>query len=316
MFNQDTPSYWKNRSVLVTGGTGFIGSHVVRKLLQEGADVHLTTRYAAEIKHQRIQDIYDAVSVHEVDIRNRGSFSCLPKNFDCVFHLAAYNHVGESFRQVEECFDVNAKGTANLVDYFRDNRVVYTSSSEVYGKQPFVPWFESTQPNPQSPYGVTKYAGELYCNVRKRMGQDIRVVRPFNAYGPAQSEKALIPFIIKTLLSGKPLHTTRGEQTREMNYVGDLVDGILAAGKLQSGYEGPLNLCCGKDIKICDIVRTIMSELKIRGAAWHPDQPYRPNEIWEMQASNDRAQDLLQYHPKTDFEDGIKKTIDWYRDAQ
>lgn len=301
------------KTCLVTGASGFIGSHLTNRLLQLGAKVDVVTRYGNVVKNERLKALWDDIGVYEANIVNRGSLTNIPMGYNAVFHLGAYNHVGQSFTQVEECFDVNAKGTANLVDYVGpDTRLVYVSSSEVYGKQVATPWVEMMTPNPESPYGVTKLAGEMYCRLKQRQGFNINIVRPFNAYGEYQSTKAVIPHIITTLLSGKELRTTRGEQTREFNYVGDLVDGIILAGVVDR-YEGPVNLCCGKDYRIADVVRKIMGEIGMRGMRWSTDMPYRPNEIWEMSASNRLAMKNLGWYPEVDFDEGIKKTVEWFK---
>ena len=234
----------QGKRVLVTGGSGFIGSHLVHRLLAAGATVGVTVRYGNVMKNERIKDIYDKIQVFEADLRNRGAFGEV-KAFapQVVMHLAAYNHVGESFRQVEECFDVNAKGTANLLDLCPDvEQLVYVSTSEVYGHQPGVPFVETMCPDPISPYAITKYAGELYCRLKQRIGnQSIVIVRPFNAYGPYQSAKAIIPELIINCLRGLPIRTTKGEQTREFNHVSNLVDGMILAASHQGEIDGPFN---------------------------------------------------------------------------
>src|SRR5262245_23360371 len=134
--------------VVVTGGSGFIGSHLVRRLLDGGAAVAVTVRYGNLMKNERLRDCWDRLHVIEADLRNRGALAAV-RDFapDIVFHLAAYNHVGESFRQVEECFDVNAKGTANLLDACEGvDTFVYMSTSEVYGHQPGVPFVDKMCP--------------------------------------------------------------------------------------------------------------------------------------------------------------------------
>src|SRR4051812_46149843 len=127
----------KGKRVVVTGGSGFIGSHLVRRLMDEGANVAVVVRYGNIIKNERLRPWWDRLSVIEADLRNRGALTAVAEyRPDLVFHLAAYNHVGMSFTQVEECFDVNAKGTANLVDTCQDvDRLLYVSTSEVYGHQ-------------------------------------------------------------------------------------------------------------------------------------------------------------------------------------
>jgi UDP-glucose 4-epimerase len=235
---------------------------------------------------------------------------------EIVFHLAAYNHVGQSFAQVEECFDVNAKGSANLFDYSESAaRFVYISSSEVYGHQTSIPFVETMEPQPISPYAITKYAGELYCRMKQRMEGSGRTVilRPFNAYGPYQSSKAIIPELILKCLQGVPIECTKGEQTREFNFVEDLVDGFLKAGTPSERIEGPVNLAAGEEVRIADLVQLVAkltgsrSELRI-GAL-----PYRPTEIWRMRGDPSRAKQMLGWKPQTPLEEGLRKTVAWFQ---
>src|SRR3989338_6704694 len=158
----------KNKKVLVTGGAGFIGSSLVRRLVEEKADVSVLVRYNSKIDNVRLSPLWEKLDIIEGDIRNTDSLKQLEKKgFDVVFHLAAYNHVGHSFTHVSECFDVNAKGTANLLDAFQgDCRFIYTSTSEIYSLQETVPFNEEMNPRPISPYSISKYAGELYCRMK------------------------------------------------------------------------------------------------------------------------------------------------------
>lgn len=307
----------QGKRVLVTGGSGFIGSHLVHRLLGEGAQVAVTVRYGNVMKNERLRNDYERIEVIEADLRNRGALSAI-RQFDpeIVFHLAAYNHVGESFRQVEECFDVNAKGTANILDVSEGaRRFVYISTSEVYGHQPSVPFTESQCPEPISPYSITKYAGELYCRMRERMsgGPSIVILRPFNAFGPYQSAKAIIPELIITCLRNQPVHTTLGEQTREFNFVSNLVDGILLAGAHPGNIEGPINLAAAEEISIRDLVRKIAALTETRSKIEIGAIPYRPTEIWRMYADSSRAQQVLGWKPRISLDDGLTITIDWFR---
>lgn len=303
--------------VLVTGASGFIGSHLVERLLAEGARVAILTRYANVVKNVRLAQCWDRLHVIEADLRNRGALAPVP-GFQpwAVFHLAAYNHVGQSFTQVEECFDVNAKGTANLLDVCVGvPRFVYVSSSEVYGPQAAVPFVETMEPRPMSPYSITKYTGELYCRMKQAMpgGGGIVLLRPFNAFGPGQSSKAIIPELILKALRGDTISTTQGEQTREFNYVTNLVDGMILAAQANPPAAGPVNLCAGEEIRIRDLAAKIVeltgSHSKVEVGAL----PYRPNEIWRMRGGASIARELLGWKPAIGLDDGLARTIEWFR---
>lgn len=308
----------KGKRVLVTGGSGFIGSHLVQRLLELEARVAITARYGNVVKNERLRHCWDQLVVIEADLRNRGALQAA-SDFDphVVFHLAAYNHVGESFRQVEECFDVNAKGTANMLDVCPGTEAfVYASTSEVYGHQTSVPFVETMCPEPKSPYSITKYAGELYCRMRQRMdggGPRIVVVRPFNAFGPYQSSKAVISELILDCLRGKPISTTAGEQTREFNYVGNVVDGLILSAGYPGRIEGPVNIAGGEEISIRDLVRRIADLTETRSELRIGALPYRPNEIWRMYADSSRARQVLGWSPAVSLEEGLKRTVAWFR---
>lgn len=310
----------EGKRVLVTGGSGFIGSHLVNHLLGDGAEVAVTVRYGNLMKNERLRHCWDQITVIEADLRNRGALTEIGSFApELVFHLAAYNHVGQSFTQVEECFDVNAKGTANLLDVCPGSqKFIYMSSSEVYGHQEQVPFVETMTPEPISPYAITKYAGELYCRMKQRLedGPPVVIVRAFNTYGPYQSAKAVIPELIINCLRGNPVRTTAGEQTREFNYVSDVVEGIVKAALQPDRIDGPINIATGEEVAIRDLVRRIAelteteSELEI-GAL-----PYRPTEIWRMYSDSTRARELLGWKPQVSLEQGLTATIDWLRNYE
>lgn len=307
----------KGKRVLVTGGSGFIASHLVGQLLERGAEVAVTVRYGNIMKNERLRHCWDDVLIIEADLRNRGALAAL-RQFapDIVFHLAAYNHVGQSFVQVEECFDVNAKGTANLLDTCDGvEKFIYMSTSEVYGHQMEVPFVETMNPEPISPYAITKYAGELYCRMKQRIPGDtsIVIVRPFNVYGPYQSTKAVIPELIIGCLQGHPIRTTLGRQTREFNYVASTVEGLIKAAEHEGRIEGVINIASGEEVAICDLVRKIATLTGTRSTLEIGVLPDRPTEIWRMFADNARAREILGWQPSVSLDEGLRLTIEWFR---
>ena len=309
-------SYLSKKKILVTGGSGFIGSHLVRRLVSYGAEVAITTKYNSAVDNIRVVDLWDDLRIIEVDFRNLDS-SLQIKDFkpDVIFHLAAYNHGGDSFIHQAEAMDSNAKGTVNLLQaYDGYERFVYMSTSEVYGFQQEVPFVETMRPSPISPYSIGKYSGELFAQMLMgQMAMPITVVRPFNAFGPYQSTRAVIAEMILTCLAGNEIKSTQGKQTREFNFVHNLVDGIVLAASTQEAIGKVLNLGSGREIAIRDLIQMIhretgsSSELKI-GALED-----RPTEIWRMCADSTKARDILGWEPRIEFEEGLRSTIEWYR---
>jgi nucleoside-diphosphate-sugar epimerase len=232
-----------------------------------------------------------------------------------VYHLAAYNHVGDSFIHVSEALDCNIKGTANVIEAYDDyERFVYISSSEVYGHQTEVPFAEEMCPRPISPYAVGKYGGELYCRMKtERSNRRIAVLRPFNAFGPYQSPRAVIAEMVLTCLAGKPVRSTEGKQTRDFNFVENLVDGFMLAGEREEAIGEIINLGSGMEISIRDLIQEIHRQTGGKSELHIGILDYRPTEIWRMVASNERAKALLGWKPRINFVEGLGRTIAWYR---
>jgi UDP-glucose 4-epimerase len=305
--------------VLVTGASGFIASHLTRRLVREGAEVAILTKYNSVIDNIRIVDVWNDIRVLEADIRNLDSLRQIAQfKPNIVFHFAAYNHVGDSFLHVSETLDSNIRGTANVLEsYDGYDRFVYISTSEVYGRQDVVPFQEDMIPRPLSPYAVGKYAGELYCRIKlERSDNRVVVLRPFNAFGPYQSPRAVIAEMVLTCLAGKPVVSTEGIQTREFNFVENLVDGFILAAQRDEALGQIINLGCGKEIPIRDLIRKIHELTESDSELNIGKLPYRPTEIWRMCADNSRAKTLLNWEPRVDFEEGLKRTIAWFRAFQ
>jgi nucleoside-diphosphate-sugar epimerase len=273
-------------------------------------------RYNSIEHNVRLSPVWDKIEVCEADIRNIESLRPLAgRKFDFVFHLAAYNHVGNSFLHAGEALETNSNGTAHLLETLHDyGKFVYISTSEVYGKQDRVPFVEDMYPHPNSPYSVGKYAGELYSLMKQRQSNaPIVVIRPFNAFGPYQSCRAVIPELIIKCLRGEPVLTTEGRQTREFNFVTDLVQGMVAAALSDTVTGEIINLGTGKDIAIRDVARLIHKKTSSRSELEIGKLPTRPNEIWKMRAHAGKAQKFLGWSPTIDFEEGLDITIAWFR---
>lgn len=305
----------KNKKILITGGAGFIGSHLTHRLLKEGAKVYVTVKYNSIIDCPRLVNIWDKINIIETDLRNTDSVREMKNlQFDYVFHLAAYNHVGDSFKHVLENVNSNLISTINLLNNGpKIKKVIHMGTSEIYGSQIKLPFDVREKPNPMSPYAVTKFASELFSILKAKSSKiDLLCVRPFNTFGPFQSEKAIIPEMIIKCLQNREIKTTGGKQTREFNYIDNIIDGILFLNKKVKNSIDPINVGSNKPISIKNLVLKIHKLTKSNSNLRIGSLKYRPNEIWKMQANNNFILSKG-WKPKIDFDNGLKFTIDWYR---
>jgi nucleoside-diphosphate-sugar epimerase len=305
------------RRVLVTGGGGFIGSHVVRRLLQDGADVYAMTSSVSSVTPIRLADILDSVTVVEASLADRTAMEHVAATVrpEFVAHLGAYTHVGKSFQRVDENIATNIQGTVNLLLALKGNyeRFIYTGTSEIYGDVP-VPFREDGPVNPVSPYSVSKYAGERYCRMFHQAYEwPIVCIRPFNAYGPWQTPDRVIPEIILKGLLGHELKMTEGTQTREFNFAPDLADGFVRALTAPQVDGELINLGCGEDVSMRDLATMILDLLGNPIQPQFGAIPYRPTEIWRMYCDNTKARTLLDWKPAHSLAEGLAATVDWYR---
>lgn len=305
----------KNKKILITGGAGFIGSHLTHRLLKEGAKVYVTVKYNSIIDCPRLVNIWDKINIIETDLRNTDSVREMKNlQFDYVFHLAAYNHVGDSFKHVLENVNSNLISTINLLNNGpKIKKVIHMGTSEIYGSQIKLPFDVREKPNPMSPYAVTKFASELFSILKAKSSKiDLLCVRPFNTFGPFQSEKAIIPEMIIKCLQNREIKTTGGKQTREFNYIDNIIDGILFLNKKVKNSIDPINVGSNKPISIKNLVLKIHKLTKSNSKLRIGSLKYRPNEIWKMQANN-KFLTSKGWRPKINFEKGLTDTISWYK---
>lgn len=308
---------FKNKKVLISGATGFIGSHLTKRVIKEGADVYILTRYKSLMKSVRLVDIWEKINVVEADIRNTDSLKQIKEiKPDIIFHLAAYNHVGDSFIHINEALKSNGIGTANLMEaYDGYDRFIYMSTSEIYGYQEKVPFKEDAIPQPISPYAIGKYTGELYCSMKIRMkNYPIVILRPFNTFGPYQSARAIIPEIIIECLKGNLIESTGGVQTREFNYIDNQIDGFILAALKEEAIGEVINIGAAEEISIKNLILKIHTLTESKSELKIGTLQYRPTEIWRMYCDNQKAKNILGWKAKINFETGLKKTISWFNE--
>ena len=309
-------NYFKGKRILITGAGGFIASHLCRNLFREGADIYILVKYNSVIDHTRLVDIWNHITPIEADIRNADSLKQLNAfKPEIIYHFAAYNHVGDSFTHISEAIDVNGKGTLNLLESYENyKRFIYISSSEIYGHQSHVPFKEDALPFPISPYAIGKYSGELYARMKWHVfKKPITILRPFNAFGPYQSAIAIIPELIIKCLKGEDINTTPGQQTRNFNYIDNLIEGFKLATINEESIGEIINLGTDHEISIADLAHSIHKLSRSKSKLNIGKLSYRPTEIWRMAADSHKAHSLLGWKSQVSLEKGLVTTIEWYK---
>ena len=309
-------THFNKKKILITGGAGFIGSHLVKRLIESKAKVSVIVKYNSIIDCPRISKYWKQIEIIEADLRNTDSvLSFKNLKFDYIFHLAAYNHVGDSFKHVSENINSNLISTINLLNHGpKFKKFIHIGTSEMYGLQKKIPFDVQETPNPMSPYSLAKLSSESYVRLKARESKiNIACIRPFNTFGPYQSEKAIIPEIIIKCLRGEEIKTTPGKQTREFNFIDNIIDGFLLITKKVNNEDTPINLGSNQPIQIKDLVKKIHFLTNSNSILKIGSIKYRPNEIWKMQANNKIITNKLKWKPQVDFNTGIKKTITWYK---
>ncbi len=313
---------WNNKKVLITGAGGFIGSHLTERLVELGADVRALVHYNA-LGSQGWLDSSDAKDRMEIiagDICDRDCVMNVVKGHEVVFHLAALIAIPYSYRSPASYIRTNIEGTLNIlqsVRMFDVQRVIQTSTSEVYGTARYVPIDEAHPLQGQSPYSASKIgADKIAESFYHSFETPVVTVRPFNTFGPRQSTRAVIPTIITQLLSDKVVHLGNLDATRDLNFVSNTVDGFIAAAESQKAIGQTINLGSNREIsiqKLAELIAEISHKpLKIETDAAR----LRPagSEVERLMAANKLALELLDWQPKVSLEQGLEKTIKWIGD--
>lgn len=293
---------FRNKKAVVTGGAGFIGSHIVEALIKEGADVHIIDNLSGG----KIEKVHPEATFHKKDIRNFEEIAPIFEGAHYVFHLAALPRVQESIDQPLETFAVNMNGTLNVLEASRKAkvaRVVYSASSAAYGDQTVMPLVETMPVNPKSPYGLHKYEGELWCRLYSEVyGLSTIALRYFNVYGPGIDPSGSYPLVIAVFLKlaseGKPLtFTGDGRQTRDFTHVRDVVQANLKAAVTQKAGNGEvMNIGTGSNVSMLEVAKLVGGEIKFIPARLEPK---------DTLADNSRARNLLDWNPTVSFKEGI-----------
>lgn len=314
------------RQVLVTGGAGFIGSHLVDRLLSEN-DWRVTAVddfndfYSPEIKRRNVQRQLQnpAFMLVEADIRDKAALAQVFANskFDCIVHLAARAGVRPSLSEPQLYVETNVNGTMNLLELARQHKVpqfVFGSSSSVYGVNEKVPFSESDPIfNPISPYAATKAAGELLCHTYSHLyGLRCICLRFFTVYGARQRPDLAIHKFAQLISDGKPIPVFGdGTTRRDYTYIDDILAGVRAAIDYDKTNYEVINLGESRTVELRELIGLLEKELDLRAVIER--QPMQPGDVPQTFADISRARELLGYNPQTQIEDGLRLFVEWFR---
>jgi UDP-glucose 4-epimerase len=308
----------KGKQVLVTGGAGFIGSHVTRTLLERGAQVRVFDNLATGFQ-ANLGPVAERIDFREQDLRDSEACMQACAGVDTVFHLGALGSVPRSIDDPLTSNAVNVAGTLNLLVAAQRQgvrRVVMSSSSSVYGDTPVLPKHIEMRPSPRSPYAVSKLAGEEYCRAFwHSYGLETVVLRYFNVFGPRQNPNsqyaAVIPRFISALLEGRrPVIYGDGTQSRDFTYVSNVVDANLRAATKEGVGGEVFNIACGGEIVLRDVLSHI--ERLLERSVEPEFLPARTGDVRHSRADIEPARQRLGYEPLVSFEDGIAETVRYF----
>lgn len=312
------------KKVLVTGADGFIGSHLTELLLERGYEVKAFTFYNSFNTWGWLdtltQDKLAEIEIFSGDIRDPNGVREAMRGVDVAFHLAALIAIPFSYHSPDSYVDTNIKGTLNVLQAARElgtERILVTSTSEVYGTAQYVPIDEKHPFQGQSPYSATKIGADRLAESFYRSFQlPISIVRPFNTYGPRQSARAVIPTIITQLLAGKEeIKLGSLTPTRDFNYVKDTAAGFLAIAESDMTIGEEINIASQKEISIGELAQEIIGQINPQARIVCDEQRLRPekSEVNRLLGSNEKIKKLTDWQPKYTFAQGIEETISWIR---
>jgi len=309
---------------LVTGGAGFIGSHLVHTLLQQGGSVRVLDNFSTG-KRENLEGLTsqfegDRFEVLEGDLRNPSQVEEAVRGIEVIFHQAAFVSVPQSMSEPQTCFDVNITGTSRLFDLARAagvRRVVVASSAAVYGESQVLPLVEETLPQPLSPYAVSKRVDEMYAELfTSSFGLEAVALRYFNVYGPRQRPDSMyaaaVPIFARRLLDGKPVTVFGdGGQTRDLINIHDVVRANLIASEDSKAPGKIFNICTGVETSLLDLLDVLYELVP------HAPQPEfaapRAGDIYRSVGSPKKAANVMGFHAEVSLVDGLEETMDWMR---
>jgi NAD dependent epimerase/dehydratase len=311
----------KNKTILITGADGFIGSHLTESLVKEGAKVKALSYYNSFNSWGWLEDT-DCLNNIEVltgDVRDPHYCKKITKDIDVIFHLAALIAIPYSYLAPDSYVDTNIKGTLNICQAALENkckRVIHCSTSEVYGTARYVPIDETHPLQPQSPYSATKIAADaMAMSFYHAFNLPLTIARPFNTYGPRQSARAVIPTIITQLLSGKKeIKLGSLHPTRDLVFVKDTVKGFIEIVKSDKTIGETINIATQHEISIGDLAKKIISIMSLNAKINKDKTRLRPekSEVERLLGNNKKIKQFTGWKPEYTLDKGLQETIKWF----
>lgn len=312
-----------SKKVLVTGADGFIGSHLTEILVKAGYDVRAFVYYNSFNSWGWLdtlpENIKKNMEIFSGDIRDPHGVKTALKGCEVIYHLAALIAIPFSYHSPDAYVDTNIKGTLNVLQAAREfetQRVLVTSTSEVYGTAQYVPIDEKHPYQGQSPYSATKIgADRLAESFYRSFDMPVTIVRPFNTYGPRQSARAIIPTIITQLLSGATsVQLGALSPTRDFNYVKDTAAGFLTIAKSDETIGEEINIATGLEISMGDLANELIRQINPKAIIHCEEERLRPekSEVKRLLGSNEKIKKLTSWQPTYTLETGLKETISWF----
>ena len=313
-----------SKNVLITGSDGFIGSHLTQALIEKGCNVRAFVYYNSFSSWGWLDNIdKDKLSQIEVvagDIRDRGSVAKAMEGIDVVFHLAALIGIPYSYDSPESYVGTNITGTLNVLEEAKrlsTERVIVTSTSEVYGTAQYVPIDEKHPFQGQSPYSATKIGADRMAESYYRSFEiPVTIARPFNTYGPRQSARAIIPTIISQLCNGSDeISLGSLTPTRDLVYVKDTAQGFISLAESDNTIGEEINIATQDEIPIGELAQKLINTIRPSAKIISDEQRIRPqkSEVERLLGSNEKIKSLTGWKPKWSLDDGLEATIDWFK---
>ena len=315
---------WNKKSVLVTGAGGFIGSHLTEHLVELGANVTAFVRYNSRNDWGMLEllpkEKLDEIEVIMGDLKDADAVRHSAKEVDIIFHLGSLIAIPYSYAHPRETIETNILGALNVLTAAKENyieKVVHTSTSEVYGTAKYVPIDEEHPLQGQSPYSASKIgADKIAESFYRSFDLPVAIIRPFNTFGPKQSARAVIPTIITQALTKEKIFLGSLHPTRDYTYVKDVVEGFIKVAESHKSIGEVINIGSNFEISIENLANKIISLIGKNAEIITDTSRVRPqdSEVERLWCDNTKAKRLLGWEPKTSLDDGLKKTIDWISD--